>query len=51
MTSYQIVAWGEPLAENHRETPEPMGTEVLLRVTSSGVCHSDLLRLEDAFCD
>ena len=42
MTSYQIVEWGAPLARNHYETPEPTGTEVLLRVTSSGVCHSDL---------
>lgn len=42
MTSYQIVEWGAPLAANRYRTPEPTGTEVLLRVTCCGVCHSDL---------
>lgn len=42
MTSYQIVEWGQPLVKNNYEIPEPTGTEVLIRVTSCGVCHSDL---------
>ncbi|MEO1018616.1 MAG: alcohol dehydrogenase [Pseudomonadota bacterium] len=42
MYSYQIVDWGQPLQRRERANPEPKGSEVLLRVTSSGVCHSDL---------
>ena len=42
MKAYQIVEWGAPLEEREVETPEPKGSEVLIRVTSSGVCHSDI---------
>lgn len=42
MRSYQIVAWGEPLERREYPTPEPQGTEVLVRVEACGVCHSDL---------
>jgi D-arabinose 1-dehydrogenase-like Zn-dependent alcohol dehydrogenase len=42
MRSYQITAWGEPLQLCETDTPVPTGTEVLLRVTACGVCHSDL---------
>jgi D-arabinose 1-dehydrogenase-like Zn-dependent alcohol dehydrogenase len=40
--SYDVVEHGKPLQRVVRETPKPMGTEVLVRVTRSGVCHSDL---------
>lgn len=42
MKSYQVIEWGKPLEERHYRTPEPSGTEVLLKVTVCGVCHSDL---------
>ena len=42
MHSYQITKWGEPLERRDYATPEPKGSEVLLRVTACGVCHSDL---------
>ncbi len=42
MYSYQIVDWGAPLARSEKPNPVPKGREVLLRVTSSGVCHSDI---------
>lgn len=42
MRSYQIVEFGSPLQETIRETPEPEGSEVLVRVSACGVCHSDI---------
>lgn len=42
MISYEISEHGKPLQKVVRETPRPTGTEVLVRVTRSGVCHSDL---------
>ncbi len=42
MRRCQIVAWGEPLEMRELPTPRPVGSEVLLRVTAAGVCHSDL---------
>jgi D-arabinose 1-dehydrogenase-like Zn-dependent alcohol dehydrogenase len=42
MISYQVVEHGQPLQKKVFETPKPQGTEVLVRVTRSGVCHSDL---------
>ncbi|WGF88282.1 alcohol dehydrogenase [Marinivivus vitaminiproducens] len=42
MRSYCIQTFGEPLSEVDSATPEPAGSEVLLRVRAAGVCHSDL---------
>jgi len=42
MISYQIVEHGKPLQRTVLQTPKPQGTEVLVRVTRAGVCHSDL---------
>ncbi len=42
MRSYMVTEFGEPLSEIETPTPEPKGSEVLLRITASGVCHSDL---------
>ena len=42
MISYQIIEHGKPLQKVSPETPQPQGTEVLVRITRSGVCHSDL---------
>ena len=42
MISYQIVEHGRPLQKVTLETPRPQGTEVLVRITRAGVCHSDV---------
>ena len=42
MISYQVMEHGKPLQKVMHETPKPQGTEVLVRITRSGVCHSDL---------
>jgi len=42
MISYQIIEHGKPLQKVLGETPKPQGSEVLMRVTRAGVCHSDL---------
>jgi D-arabinose 1-dehydrogenase-like Zn-dependent alcohol dehydrogenase len=42
MISYQIIEHGKPLQKVIHETPKPQGAEVLVRLTRSGVCHSDL---------
>ena len=42
MISYQIVEHGKPLQKIFSEKPKPQGSEVLVRITRSGVCHSDV---------
>jgi len=42
MLSWDIVEHGKPLQKALKDTPKPQGTEVLMRITRSGVCHSDL---------
>jgi len=42
MISYDIIEHGRPLQKVVKDTPRPAGTEVLVRITRSGVCHSDL---------
>ncbi len=42
MLSWQVVEHGRPLQKALTETPKPQGGEVLMRITRSGVCHSDL---------
>ena len=42
MISYDVIEHGRPLQKVLKETPKPKGSEVLVRVTRSGVCHSDL---------
>jgi D-arabinose 1-dehydrogenase-like Zn-dependent alcohol dehydrogenase len=48
-TSYRITQYGRPLEAQVGETPAPKGTEVLLRITGCGVCHSDLHTWEGFF--
>ena len=50
MKSEAIVDYGQPLKEIVSETPQPKGTEVLLKVTHCGVCHSDV-HLHDGYFD
>jgi D-arabinose 1-dehydrogenase-like Zn-dependent alcohol dehydrogenase len=42
MDSYQVEEWGRPLQLKREPTPVPSGTEVLIRVSACGVCHSDV---------
>lgn len=42
MNSWQITAFNRPLELRCTTEPVPTGTEVLVRVACSGVCHSDL---------
>lgn len=50
MRSFKITAFGEALADTVSETPTPTGTEVLVRVTACGACHSDV-HIRDGFFD
>src|SRR6185437_16247918 len=42
MRSFQVCRCGEPLQMVERSTPQPTGTQVLLKVIAAGVCHSDI---------
>src|SRR5476651_2490182 len=42
MKSFQVTDFNAPLQEVDEATPQPLGTQVLLRVKAAGVCHSDL---------
>jgi len=42
MRSWQIIRWGEPLEPRDYPDPVPEGRQVVLRVLTSGICHSDL---------
>jgi D-arabinose 1-dehydrogenase-like Zn-dependent alcohol dehydrogenase len=42
MRAMQIIEWGKPLESRDLPTPEPAGEQVLVRVESAGVCHSDV---------
>ncbi len=50
MRMFQVCVCGQPLQCNERPTPQPTGTQVLLKVLAAGVCHSDL-HLADGYFD
>ena len=50
MISYQTAAPGAPLEKKEGQTPEPQGTEVLVKMEACGVCHSDI-HLHDGHFD
>jgi len=50
MVSYQISEFGGRVEPVRQPIPEPVGREVLLRVTHAGVCHSDL-HIADGYYD
>jgi D-arabinose 1-dehydrogenase-like Zn-dependent alcohol dehydrogenase len=45
-----IVEWGQALKPVDVPNPTPQGTEVLVRVTGCGVCHSDI-HIQDGIMD
>ena len=42
MKAARIVKLNEPLQVQELQTPAPKGTQVLVKVQSAGVCHSDV---------
>ena len=42
MTSFQVAEFNAHLKEVDQPTPQPSGTQVLIKVKAAGVCHSDL---------
>ena len=48
MHRQSLTAYGAPLCETVTDAPRPHGSEVLVRITRCGVCHSDL-HMQDGF--
>jgi alcohol dehydrogenase, propanol-preferring len=48
MHRQSLTAYGAPLCETVVDTPQPKGSEVLVRIARCGVCHSDL-HMQDGF--
>ena len=48
MHRQSLAAYGAPLCETVVDAPRPQGSEVLVRITRCGVCHSDL-HMQDGF--
>jgi D-arabinose 1-dehydrogenase-like Zn-dependent alcohol dehydrogenase len=48
MIRQSLTAYATPLCETVAETPVPRGTQVLVRVSRCGVCHSDV-HLQDGY--
>jgi len=42
MKSFKVADFHAPLKEVDQPTPQPAGTQVLIKVKAAGVCHSDL---------
>jgi alcohol dehydrogenase/propanol-preferring alcohol dehydrogenase len=42
MRSFKVADFNAPLKEVEQPTPQPLGTQVLIKVKAAGVCHSDL---------
>src|SRR5882762_2770579 len=42
MKSFKVTDFNAPLMEVDQPTPQPSGTQVLVKVKAAGVCHSDL---------
>ncbi|MBI5263758.1 MAG: alcohol dehydrogenase catalytic domain-containing protein [Bradyrhizobium sp.] len=42
MKSFKVADFKAPLMEVDQPTPQPSGTQVLIKVKAAGVCHSDL---------
>ena len=42
MQAARIVKLNEPLHVQDLQTPKPKGSQILIKIQSSGVCHSDV---------
>jgi alcohol dehydrogenase, propanol-preferring len=49
MRSFKVEQFGKPLNQISAEPPAPQGREILVKVTSCGVCHSDVHLWEGYF--
>jgi alcohol dehydrogenase, propanol-preferring len=49
MKSARLVSFGSPLELCELPIPEPTGSEVLLRVISAGICHTDLHLIDGGY--
>ena len=49
MISYDLTAFGAPLARNEQPTPTPQGSEVLVRVLAAGVNRPDVEQRKGAY--
>jgi alcohol dehydrogenase, propanol-preferring len=49
MKSFKVTEFNAPLKEVDVPTPQPSGTQVLIKVKAAGVCHSDLLIWEGGY--
>lgn len=50
MHCQQVIEFGKPLEGRDYPAPEPVGTQVLIKIDACGVCHSDL-HLWDGYFD
>ena len=50
MHAQAITEFGKPLQRVEAPTPEPKGTEIVVKVTNCGVCHSDV-HIHDGYFD
>lgn len=50
MRRQSLIDYGKPLQGTEAPDPVPVGTEVLVRISHCGVCHSDL-HLQDGYFD
>src|SRR5262245_30756777 len=48
MHRQSLIEYGRPLQATDAPTPKPTGTQVLVRISHCGVCHSDL-HLQDGY--
>jgi propanol-preferring alcohol dehydrogenase len=42
MDVWALTEWNKPYQKVQQPIPQPQGTEVVIRVTHCGLCHSDL---------
>ncbi len=49
MKSYQLQDYRQPLVPVETPTPEPKGSELLLKVVASGICHTDLHLIDGGY--
>ncbi|OAA68586.1 alcohol dehydrogenase [Niveomyces insectorum RCEF 264] len=49
MDVWALTEWDKPLQKIKQPIPKPQGSEVLIRVTHAGICHSDLHTAEGKY--
>jgi len=49
MKAVRIVAWGKPLELQEIPVPKVIGRQALVKITASGVCHSDVHIIEGSY--